>query len=116
MRQRRWGGEEFVVISPETDFDGGVSLAEKIRTRLETTDFTEIGHRTASFGVTAFANGDDIENIINRVDAGLYAAKQGGRNRVEKMPAGVKGVPGVRSLHHTGGRTPIDSPHTARGG
>lgn len=102
----RWGGEEFVVIVPETDIDGGFSLAEKIRTRLESTDFGEIGHRTASFGVTAFADGDDIENIIARADAGLYAAKQGGRNRVEKVPAGAKDAPVVRTLHNTGGPGP----------
>ena len=85
----RWGGEEFVIISPETDIGGSFSLAEKIRTRLESADLGKIGHRTASFGVTAFADGDDIEDIIARADAGLYAAKEGGRNRVEKVPAGV---------------------------
>jgi diguanylate cyclase (GGDEF)-like protein len=89
----RWGGEEFVIISPGTDIDGGISLAEKIRTRLESADLDEIGHRTASFGVTAFADGDGIEDIIARADIGLYTAKQGGRNRVEKAPAGVKAEP-----------------------
>ena len=77
----RWGGEEFVIISPGTDIDGGFSLAEKI------------GQKTASFGVTAFTESDDIEEIIARADIGLYAAKQGGRNRVEKAPAGVKAEP-----------------------
>jgi diguanylate cyclase (GGDEF)-like protein len=85
----RWGGEEFVIISPGTDIGGSFSLAEKIRTQLESTDLGEIGHRTASFGVTAFADGDDIKSIIAHADAGLYAAKRGGRNRVEKAPPGV---------------------------
>jgi diguanylate cyclase (GGDEF)-like protein len=85
----RWGGEEFVIISPETGIGGSFSLAEKIRTRLASSDLCEMGHRTASFGVTAFANGDNIEDIIARADAGLYRAKQGGRNRVEKVPAGA---------------------------
>lgn len=88
----RWGGEEFVIISPETGIRGSFSLAEKIRARLESADLGEIDHRTASFGVTAFADGDDIEAIMARADAGLYAAKQGGRNRVEKVPAGAKKV------------------------
>ena len=83
----RWGGEEFLIISPETDIVGSFSLAEKMRAGLESADLGKIGHQTASFGVTAFASGDDIEDIIARVDAGLYAAKQGGRNRVEKVPA-----------------------------
>jgi diguanylate cyclase (GGDEF)-like protein len=86
----RWGGEEFVIILPETEIGGGLSLAGKIRTRLESADLGEIGHRTASFGVTAFADGDDIEDISARADAGLYAAKQGGRNRVEMVPARAK--------------------------
>ena len=85
----RWGGEEFLVISPETDMDGGFSLAEKIRTRLESAYLGKIGHRTASSGVTAYEDGDDIEAMIARADAALYAAKRGGRNRVEKVPAGA---------------------------
>ena len=90
----RWGGEEFVIISPGTDIDGGFSLAEKIRSRLESIELGEIGQKTASFGVTAFTKSDDVEEIIARADIGLYAAKQGGRNRVEKAPAGVKAEPG----------------------
>ena len=81
----RWGGEEFVIISPGTDIDGGFSLAEKIRTRLESTRLGEISQKTASFGVTGFTVGDDIESIVARADAGLYAAKEGGRNRVKKV-------------------------------
>jgi len=86
----RWGGEEFLILSPETDLGGSVLLAEKIRTRLESAYLGKIGHRTASFGVTAFDEGDDIEAIIARADAGLYAAKRGGRNRIKKVPPGVK--------------------------
>ena len=86
----RWGGEEFVIISPGTDTNGGFSLAEKIRTLLESIELGGIGQITASFGVTAFTEGDDVEKIITRADVGLYAAKQGGRNRVEKTPAGVR--------------------------
>jgi two-component system cell cycle response regulator len=74
-----------VIISPGTDIDGGFSLAEKIRTRLESTLLGEISQKTASFGVTGFTVGDDIESIVARADAGLYAAKEGGRNRVKKV-------------------------------
>ena len=79
----RWGGEEFIILSPETDVAGGVSLAEKMRTLLEAADFDEVGGMTASFGVAAFNQGDDVEAIIGRADAGLYAAKYGGKNRTE---------------------------------
>lgn len=85
----RWGGEEFIIVSPGTDINGGLSLAEKVRTRLESADIGGIGRRTASFGVTAFSEGDDLKNITARADVGLYAAKQGGRNRVETVPASV---------------------------
>ena len=81
----RWGGEEFVIISPETGLDGGFWLAEKIRSRLESADLGEIGPTTASFGVAPFVDGDNVEDITARADSGLYAAKQGGRNRVEKV-------------------------------
>lgn len=90
----RWGGEEFLIILTETDIGGGLSLAEKLRTRVESAYLGKIGHRTASFGVTAFQDGDDIGAIIARADAGLYAAKRGGRNRVEKAAAGAKAASG----------------------
>jgi len=79
----RWGGEEFIILSPETDVAGGVALAEKMRTLLEAADFDAVGSMTASFGVAAFNQGDDVEAIIGRADAGLYAAKYGGKNRTE---------------------------------
>lgn len=82
----RWGGEEFIVVSPQTDIGGGVSLAEDIRIRLASADLGEAGTKTASFGVASFAAGDDIETVVARADAALYAAKQGGRNRTETPP------------------------------
>ena len=91
----RWGGEEFVILSPETNIDGGFSLAEMIRSQLETADLGAIGHKTASFGVTAFQDGDNIESIFARADAGLLAAKQGGRNRIERVAADSKGEPPI---------------------
>ncbi len=89
----RWGGEEFVILSPETDIDGGFWLAEMIRTQLETADLGAIGHKTASFGITAFQDGDNVESIFARADAGLLAAKQGGRNRSERVTADPEGEP-----------------------
>lgn len=84
----RWGGEEFVVVLPQTGIEGGLALANKIRARLESTDLGEVGRKTGSFGVTAFAEGDDAGALIARADAGMYAAKQGAGNR-------VKGVTGA---------------------
>jgi len=85
----RWGGEEFVIILPETDISGSFSLADKIRIQIASADLGEIGYRTASFGVTAFADGDHINSIIARADAGLYVAKEGGKNQVEIVLTGI---------------------------
>ena len=83
----RWGGEEFIILSPQTDIAGAISLAEKMLARLASADFDKVGRRTASFGVASFNQGDDIEALIGRADAGLYAAKTRGRNRVEVITA-----------------------------
>lgn len=79
----RWGGEEFLVVCPETNVYGARSLAEKIRSDIASFNFTDIGKKTASLGVTAYMNDDDIQSIIRRADTALYTAKDGGKNRVE---------------------------------
>jgi diguanylate cyclase (GGDEF)-like protein/PAS domain S-box-containing protein len=79
----RWGGEEFVILSPHCDAEKVRLLAEKLRTAVEMHVFPGIGHVTCSFGVTEYGAGDSVENFIGRADAGLYRAKENGRNRVE---------------------------------
>jgi diguanylate cyclase (GGDEF)-like protein len=78
----RWGGEEFLIVLTETK-EGAMVLAEKLRQTVEQYDFPVTGHKTASFGVTVYRNGDTIEGMMARVDAALYCAKNSGRNRVE---------------------------------
>lgn len=78
----RWGGEEFMIICPETGIDGGVKLAEKIQHVIEEHDFDSIHTLTCSFGVSESRSGDRIENIVGRADSALYRAKAEGRNRV----------------------------------
>ncbi|MGB0696023.1 MAG: sensor domain-containing diguanylate cyclase [Rhodospirillaceae bacterium] len=78
----RWGGEEFVVICPETDGSGAQALAEKIRKRVEKTKFSVVGHKTASFGVAARLTKENPERMMGRADVALYAAKENGRNQV----------------------------------
>jgi len=80
----RWGGEEFIVICPETEIEGAVKLAEKLRKVIEKTIFDSIGSITCSFGVAEINNADTIKNIIKRSDIALYNAKEQGRNRVIK--------------------------------
>lgn len=79
----RWGGEEFMLLCPETDENGGMFLAEQLRACVEEARFPVIGRITASFGVAAFRPADDEEALLRRADDALYRAKGKGRNRVE---------------------------------
>lgn len=87
----RLGGEEFIVICPETDADQASHLAESLRRLLQDSPFAEVGRVTASFGVSSARPGDSRESLLQRADQALYAAKNGGRNRVcseaEAVPA-----------------------------
>jgi diguanylate cyclase (GGDEF)-like protein len=81
----RIGGEEFAVILPETDFEGGVDVAERLRIAIRETEIPPAGTITASFGVAEFpvcaAAGRELLAVA---DAALYQAKRGGRDRVER--------------------------------
>ncbi|MDH5560430.1 MAG: diguanylate cyclase [Deltaproteobacteria bacterium] len=76
----RWGGEEFILLLPQTTKQGAGLFAERIREMIEDTDFPIAGKITASFGV-AELDSDDIE-LFKKVDAALYKAKETGRNKV----------------------------------
>ncbi len=79
----RVGGEEFIVLAPDTGFDGAVELAERLRGAIENHYFGSKLKLTASFGVTSFTKGDDEDSLLKRVDNLMYIAKMKGRNRVE---------------------------------
>ncbi len=79
----RWGGEEFLVICPDTGFDGAMATAEKLRLLIEGHDFATVGRKTASFGVATFRDKDTVSAIMARADGALYRVKASGRNRVE---------------------------------
>ena len=79
----RWGGEEFLVICPESDLIGASTLAENLRKSFSELDFPTAGQRTASFGVACFRDDESVESLLHRADTALYAAKEKGRNRVE---------------------------------
>lgn len=78
----RWGGEEFLILCPETDLAGARSLAEHLRTLIRRNDFAiDNMNVTASFGVTDYRENEAIEACIQRADQALYQAKDGGRDR-----------------------------------
>jgi two-component system cell cycle response regulator len=83
----RFGGEEFVVILPDTDLDTAGVVAERIRSRVAADGFRlpdgQVIDRTVSVGIGALQSPDDtVETILKRADGALYDAKTGGRNRV----------------------------------
>lgn len=81
----RWGGEEFLLVLPDTGIASAARLSEKLRQTVETHEFPIVKHKTASFGVALLKPGEAISDFISRVDQALYRAKLNGRNRVEVM-------------------------------
>ncbi|AIW21511.1 GGDEF domain-containing protein [Vibrio coralliilyticus] len=80
----RYGGEEFLVLLPNTDVEKAVIVAEKLREAIKRARMlpTNVDSCTASFGVTQFNGEDDWQTAIERADQALYSAKENGRNQV----------------------------------
>lgn len=78
----RWGGEEFLVLSPGTTKANTQELAEKLRRAVEEAIFPEVGRITISLGVAAYNQKDSFADLFKRADEGLYIAKSNGRNQV----------------------------------
>ena len=86
----RFGGEEFIVLLPETNGADAVLVAEKMRTTIAgiELDALEGGFVTASFGVAAYPDdGASSDELFSAADEALYRAKEAGRNRVERPSA-----------------------------
>lgn len=82
----RYGGEEFVLLTPEIGTEGAKILANRIRESLQEMSFTGKDDDeftvTLSAGISTFEQGDTATNLINRADEALYEAKESGRNKV----------------------------------
>ncbi|MCX4186947.1 diguanylate cyclase [Methylophaga sp. OBS4] len=75
----RWGGEEFVILLPNTDIQGAYEIAERCRKTIASTDFGVGRHITISLGV-AQATGSSFDDLFRHVDLAMYASKNAGRN------------------------------------
>ncbi|MEF3191525.1 MAG: diguanylate cyclase [Campylobacterales bacterium] len=78
----RWGGEEFMILLPENSIEEAAMLAEKLRSLIASAEFECCGSVTCSFGVTQYRKDDTFDGFFERVDRGLYQAKNEGRNCV----------------------------------
>jgi diguanylate cyclase (GGDEF)-like protein len=81
----KYGGDEFVVILPQTTREGACVLAERIKSSVEGTAFPRVGAGviTVSMGVATYPDsGATAGELLEAADVALYAAKQAGRNRV----------------------------------
>jgi len=77
----RWGGEEFIIITPDTDNKQAAIVAEKICQNFRDAKFDVIGNITVSVGVASYDENEVVEDWIKRADLALYQAKQSGRNK-----------------------------------
>lgn len=78
----RWGGEEFILICPETDTTDAMLVADRIRRTIKQKPIRTAGTMTASFGVATYNGQGDYEVLIAEADKYLYAAKEQGRDRI----------------------------------
>lgn len=81
----RWGGEEFLLIAPETEIDDAKKLAERIRAAVADVDHPSVEQVTISVGVAEYANEPTWDAVVERADRAMYKAKKNGRNRVETV-------------------------------
>jgi diguanylate cyclase (GGDEF)-like protein/PAS domain S-box-containing protein len=78
----RWGGEEFLIVCPESDIEGALQLADYLRNIIEHHQFDAIDRQTCSFGVAQWTAGESYQQLLVRCDRALYKAKEQGRNCV----------------------------------
>ena len=76
----RWGGEEFMLLLPNSDTEQARHIAEKLRETIARTPFPKVGHMTASLGVCEIKEGFEMSDLLKYVDDALYKAKRQGRD------------------------------------
>ncbi len=81
----RWGGEEFIIIFPETTMETANEKAETLRIKISDEIFPASIKVTCSFGVTSYLKEDTSDTVFIRCDNALYAAKSKGKNNVQSL-------------------------------
>jgi diguanylate cyclase (GGDEF)-like protein len=81
-RVYRWGGEEFLIVLPDTMIEFSSAVCQRLRENITQISVSNVGTVTASIGVANFVKGDSFDSIFLRADEALYAAKNNGRNQV----------------------------------
>lgn len=76
----RYGGEEFVAVISASDYEAAIKIFERVRVKIEQFDFPQVGHVTISGGICCADSSILPQEVINRADSALYAAKNAGRN------------------------------------
>jgi len=98
----RYGGDEFIILMPETGIEQAQVLAERLRLWLATDPMLEEHHITGSFGVASFpVHGFAIEDLIRMADAGMYLSKRAGGNQVSTAEPFREGSAVQRQLVNT---------------
>lgn len=78
----RWGGEEFMILLPNTGAQEAMLVAEKLRKTFANHKIADVGFTTSSFGVATYHAKESLDSWIGRIDGALYEAKNAGRNTV----------------------------------
>src|SRR5271163_2826048 len=95
----RYGGDEFIILMPETGIEQAQVLAERLRLWVATDPMLEEHHITGSFGVASFpVHGFSMEDLIRVADAGMYVSKHAGGNQVSTSDAFGEGSAMQRQL------------------
>ncbi len=82
----RWGGEEFMILLPNTNLDSAIMLADALLKQMRAATFSESGGLTASFGVAIHQPGEGVDEMLTRADDLMFEAKRGGRSRLAHDP------------------------------
>jgi len=86
----RWGGEEFLIVLPDTDAQSAERLAQRLCDAIRQNHFEGLRQVTASFGVADYRYGQELEAILHAADSAMYQAKQGGRDQVVVSQKGLE--------------------------